>query len=382
MRPPSAPPVTSSSWLARSPVVLVTVSVTPWVASLTAVSGRAWPAWSGWSRGVRDRRRPGSGPAGVDGSWVGRTCRGRAPRGPDARQVLAGDRRALERQLVGVQAGEQVGGRAREQEVGHGGDPTRAGRAGAADLEVEVGQGAAGREQLVAGAVGQLGLEVVEALDARRGEVARGLGVGVGPRHVVGREQAAHAVAGLAGEGVERVGDQLVASGVACGERLELGEAGVGLREEGAAARGVVVGEADLRRLDAALDAVERLAGQGGLGGDGHRGGGADQRGAAEQRGDAAVAPAGRDGHRQALRERAGCGSRTVSASAIRLSRSDATNSGRGATSGSDAQVGDDLEQGGEPLRITLGERGVGASGEERLELVGTPACRECGCHR
>ena len=70
------------------------------------------------------------------------------------------------------------------------------------------------------------------------------------PRGVVGRQEAADAVAGLAREGVERVGHERL-GGLARRDPLELGQPGVGLGEQGAAAGRVVAGEADLGGLDA-----------------------------------------------------------------------------------------------------------------------------------
>ena len=112
-------------------------------------------------------------------------------------------------------------------------------------------------------------------------------------------EQAAHAVARLTGEGVEGVGHELVATRVAGGQLLELGEPGLGLGQQGAAAVGVVGGEAYLRGLDPALHAVEGLAGQRGLRRDGHGGRRAHEGGTAEEGADAALAGARRGGHRQ-----------------------------------------------------------------------------------
>jgi hypothetical protein len=164
---------------------------------------------------------------------------------------------------------------------------------------VVVGERQPGGDQVVAGALRQLALQAHEAVHAGGGEVARDLRVALAARGLVRGEQAAHAVAGLSGEGRERVGHELVATGVGRGQLLELGEPGPGLGQQGAAAVGVVGGEAYLRGLDPALDAVEGLAGQGGLGRDGHGGRRAHEGDAAEKGADAALAGARRGGHRQ-----------------------------------------------------------------------------------
>ena len=157
-------------------------------------------------------------------------------------------------------------------------------------------------------------------------------------------------------------------------------EARVGLGEERAPALRLVVGQSDLGGLDAALDAVERLARQRGLRGDGHGGRRADQGGASEQRAEAAVAATGGGGHREALRGGRLAHERGVGLRHQALAQRPDELGARGDL-GQGPQVGDDLEEVGVLLRVALGEGGVRPPGEECLELVGTSSCRECGCH-
>ncbi len=193
----------------------------------------------------------------------------------------------------------------------------------------------------------------------------------------------AYALAGLLGERVEGVRDRLLRGRVVVGRQgLELGETGLGVGEQGAATRRVVAGEAHLGRLDAALDGVEGLAGQGRLRRHRHGRGGADDRGAAEQDGHLAVATAGR--HGQPIR--GGCRSGG-------LRQEDGVGLGHQALAqrpgelgsrhrvGHGAQVGDEGEERCEALDLTVGEGSLRGSGEERLELVGTPLRREKPCH-
>ena len=294
--------------------------------------------------------------------------------------VLARDRRGLEGQLVAVEAGEQVGRRTAEHEVRGGGQLAGTEAARRADLGVEVGQRAPGREELVAGTRRQLGLQRLEPIHAGRGELAGRLDVGVRAAGAVGRQQAAYALAGLLGEGVEGVGDELLGA-VAGRELLELGEPGAGLGEERTTACGVVAREPDLRGLDAALDAVEGLARQGRLRGDGHRGGRADEGRPAQQGGDATVAGPRGGRHGQALgrgglaeQHRVGLGHQALAQRADEL--------GARRDLGDGPEVGDHGDEGRELRCLPVGEGGAGAPGEERLELVGTSSYREGGCHR